>query len=433
MAKNKVGIFADDLTGALDASARFAARGMATFVSVSTQVPIGASELYQVVALNMDSRHHEPRRARELAIRASSSLNSAGFPPLFNKVDSTLRGHPGLEANAVLGTLNGEMILCAPAFPATGRTVIDGHLLVNGIPVDQTDVGRDILNPVPASSVVEILRENTGMDVASVGLTEVRNGPEPLADLISRMADRGEAIAVLDSESDQDLWNIVVAASRSNKQIVLTGSGGLAASLANAYGDDGFSEREREQLAKQPYLVVAGSQREIVRAQAETVRKQAKANVIEVDGDRLLNAIEGAAERERVIGEASRSVRQGRSVVLALVSRTIGPEGGRAALLSVARDRLVAELGAITARVAPVGVNAIVLIGGDTTQGVLKALNATGIVLRDEVLPGVPAGVMHAGALDGAPVVTKAGDFGDEETLLKIFEYLATGRIWRKA
>ena len=432
MAKSKIGIFADDLTGALDASARFAARGMPTFVSATTQIPLGASELYQVVALNMDSRHNEPRQAREAAIRASSSLNSAGFTPLFNKVDSTLRGHPGLEANAVLGTLNGEMIVFAPAFPATGRTVIDGHLLVNGVPVNQTDVGRDVLSPVPASSIVEILRKNTGMDAASVRLSQVRSGPEPLADLFVRIADGGAAIAVLDSESDQDLWTIVVAASRSNKQIVLTGSGGLAASLANAYGDDQTGQRKPERLARQPFLVVAGSQREIVHAQAETVRKQAKANIIEIDGDRLLDAVEGAAERERVIGEASRSIREGRSVVLLLVSRTIGPEGGRAALLSVARDRLVAELGAITARVSQASVNALVLIGGDTAKGILNALNCTGIILRDEAMPGVPAGVMHAGALDGAPVVTKAGDFGDEETLLKIFEYLSTGRTWRE-
>ena len=433
MAKSKVGIFADDLTGALDASARFAARGMPTFVSTTTQVPLGASELYQVVALNMDSRHYEPRQAREAAIRASSSLNSAGFTPLFNKVDSTLRGHPGLEANAVLGALNGEMIVFAPAFPATGRTVVDGHLLVNGVPVDQTDVGRDVLSPVPASSIVEILRQNTGMDVASIRLPQVRSGPERLANLFVRMADGGAAIAVLDSESDQDLWNIVVAASRSNKQIVLTGSGGLAASLANAYGDDKASQREPKRLAGQPFLVVTGSQRDIVHAQAETVRRQANANVIEINGDRLLDAIEGAAERERVIGEATRSTREGRSVILLLVSRTIGPEGGRAALLSVARERLVAELGAITARVSQSSVNALVLIGGDTTKGVLKALNCTGIVLRDEVMPGVPAGVVHAGSLDGAPVVTKAGDFGDEETLLKIFEYLSTGRTWREA
>jgi uncharacterized protein YgbK (DUF1537 family) len=432
VANSKVGIFADDLTGALDASARFAVRGMPTFVSVSTQIPLGASELYEVVALNMDSRHHEPRQAREAAIRASSSLNAAGFTPLFNKVDSTLRGHPGLEANAVLGTLNGEMILFAPAFPAIGRTVVDGHLLVNGIPVDQTDVGRDALNPVPASSIVEILRENTGMEPASIRLSDVRSGPESLADLFIRMADGGSPLAVLDAESDQDLWNIVVAASRSNKQIVLTGSGGLAASLANAYGDDVSGQREQERKAKQPYLVVAGSQREIVRAQAETLRRQAKANVIEIDADRLLDRTEGPAERENVIGDATRSIREGRSVVLMLISRTSRPDGGGAALLSVARDQLVAEIGTITARVSQAPVNALILIGGDTTKGVLKVLNCTGIVLKDEAMPGVPAGVMHAGALDGAPVVTKAGDFGEEETLLKVFEYLSTGRTWRK-
>jgi uncharacterized protein YgbK (DUF1537 family) len=428
MAESTIGIFADDLTGALDACARFPARGLATFVSMSTTIPIGANGAYQVVALNMDSRRHDEGRAREAAIRASSSLKAAGFEPLFNKVDSTLRGHPGLEADAVLGAVKAELMLVAPAFPAQGRTVVDGHLLIRGVPVDQTEVGRDPLNPVPASSVVELMRANTGLEVASIRLDEVRHGPERLAELFERLAAGGGAVAVLDSESDADLWSIVVAASRCNRRLLLTGSGGLAGSLANAYGTEKTKRPRDERQARQPYLVVAGSQREIVRAQLETLRRQARARVVEVDGDRLLNAIEGAAERERVIGVATRSIKEGRSTALLLTSRTVGPGAGRAALLSVARDRLVAELGAITSSVIGTGANALVLLGGDTALGVLRAIDATGIVLRNEPLPGVPAGIIHGGAMDGAPVVTKAGAFGDEETLLHVFDYLAAGK-----
>ena len=428
MADSKVGIFADDLTGALDACARFPARGLATFVSTSTTVPIGARSMYQVVALNMDSRRRDERRAREAAIRASSSLKAAGFEPLFNKVDSTLRGHPGLEADAVLGAVKAELMLVAPAFPAQGRTVVDGHLLISGVPVNQTEVGRDPLNPVPASSVVELMRSNTGLEVASIRLDEVRHGPERLAELFERLAVGGASAAVLDSESDDDLWNIVVGASRCNRRLLLTGSGGLAGSLAKAYGTDEAKKSQVKRLARQPYLVVAGSQREIVRAQLETLRRQARARIVEVNSDRLLDAIEGAAERERAIGVATRSIKEGRSTALLLTSRTVGPGAGRAALLSVARDRLVAELGAITSAVIGAGANALVLVGGDTAFGTLKAINATGIVLQDEPLPGVPAGVIHGGAMDGAPVVTKAGAFGDEETLLHVFDYLATGR-----
>ena len=97
-------------------------------------------------------------------------------------------------------------------------------------------------------------------------------------------------------------------------------------------------------------------------------------------------------------------------------------------LQAVARDRLVAELGAIASSVVGAGARALVLLGGDTALGTLKAINASGIVLQDEPLPGVPAGIVHGGSMDGAPIVTKAGDFGDEETLLHIFDYLASGR-----
>ena len=66
--------------------------------------------------------------------------------------------------------------------------------------------------------------------------------------------------------------------------------------------------------------------------------------------------------------------------------------------------------------------------GSWATPTTLFAIDATGIVLRNEPLPGVPAGIIHGGAMDGAPVVTKAGAFGDEETLLHVFDYLAAGK-----
>lgn len=58
----------------------------------------------------------------------------------------------------------------------------------------------------------------------------------------------------------------------------------------------------------------------------------------------------------------------------------------------------------------------MILTGGDTAKGVCKQLSVSGIQLIQEVEPGIPLG-----RLIGANpllVVTKAGAFGNENSLL---------------
>lgn len=53
------------------------------------------------------------------------------------------------------------------------------------------------------------------------------------------------------------------------------------------------------------------------------------------------------------------------------------------------------------------------LTGGDTAIHCCKALQATGIEVVNEVIPGIPIGRLSGGPFDGLPIVTKAGAFGE--------------------
>ena len=59
-------------------------------------------------------------------------------------------------------------------------------------------------------------------------------------------------------------------------------------------------------------------------------------------------------------------------------------------------------------------VGALVLTGGETARAVLQALQVEGLSLIGELEPGVVASVAQGSSL---PVVTKAGAFGDDNTL----------------
>jgi uncharacterized protein YgbK (DUF1537 family) len=69
----------------------------------------------------------------------------------------------------------------------------------------------------------------------------------------------------------------------------------------------------------------------------------------------------------------------------------------------------------IAARREPIG--GLVLTGGDTARAVLRAMGIAALRVVGEVETGVPI-LVTEGAI-ALPVVTKAGDFGDRETLVR--------------
>jgi uncharacterized protein YgbK (DUF1537 family) len=82
------------------------------------------------------------------------------------------------------------------------------------------------------------------------------------------------------------------------------------------------------------------------------------------------------------------------------------------------RRRRLADL----LRPAAPHIGALFATGGETALALLDALGVHGIRLIEEIEAGVPLGVTR-GALT-VPVVTKAGAFGDAETLARCLSHL---------
>ncbi len=87
---------------------------------------------------------------------------------------------------------------------------------------------------------------------------------------------------------------------------------------------------------------------------------------------------------------------------------------------------LVGEPEALASEVARhESIGGLVLTGGDTARAVLRALGVASLRFAGEVETGVPILVAEG---SGLPVVTKAGDFGDRETLVRCGAALRTGQ-----
>jgi uncharacterized protein YgbK (DUF1537 family) len=431
----RFGIFADDLTGALDAAAPFVARGLSAYASLTADLPVDfALRGTAVASVNMDSRRLSADHAAQRAYAAVSDLVDAGYRPAFNKVDSTLRGHTGLEALVATRAGAGRGFLLSPAFPANGRTVIDRQVYLNGEPVHRTDVGKDPLTPVASSDLAEVLRANCRMEPAHIDLATLRRGLGEVSRLLDLSAKQGSIAVVADAETDGDLAILADVGLLKEPQWLLAGSAGLATAIASRVAPHTAPSGVQDPPSwpvPGPCLIVVGSQHKVASEAANHLARTYGVHLEPLTASRLL--VRGTAMREirRVAGVAARHLKAGKSMVVLLDADGVIErlaEAGSA--ISAARDTLVEGVGLLVSsifeRVRP---GALVIVGGDTSLGVLSRLGAAGIILRAEPLPGVPAGVLDGGDQSGIPVVTKAGAFGDRETLARILRYLQADEV----
>ena len=163
-------VIADDLTGALDTAAPFAAHGWRTCVvpwpggssrtgSPSWQRVAGVSD---VVVIDTASRHVAPREAarRVAAAVAAARRAEAGAARdgrhFYKKIDSTLRGNVAAELAAFRAATAVACLPLAPAFPAQGRTTRDGAVWVDGRPLRQSAAARDALAPAVSGDLARL-------------------------------------------------------------------------------------------------------------------------------------------------------------------------------------------------------------------------------------------------------------------------------------
>jgi D-threonate/D-erythronate kinase len=199
-----LGLVADDLTGAGDASVQFAKRGWYTLLTLEVRLKPDITD-GTVLAVTTDCRALGNKPAETRTADAVTSLMNAGVDRLFLKIDSTMRGSvPGQVAGALAAWRtrypDARAVVC-PAYPAMGRTVESNLLLVQGEPVERTSFGRDPMTPVRTSDMAALLPGSSH-------------------------------IGVVDAATNADLISIAASISAAGPSVIAVGSGGLADALA---------------------------------------------------------------------------------------------------------------------------------------------------------------------------------------------------------
>jgi uncharacterized protein YgbK (DUF1537 family) len=398
-------IAADDLTGAADCAIAFAKHGTAASVGWGDhdgKPDDGAA----VFSYDAASRELSPPAA---AARMQDVLGRflGDGTVFFKKIDSTLRGQPAMEILATVEVLRARtgtaFGIFAPAFPATGRTTRDGRVLIDGTPLEETEIWQR-QHSYPSADLREILA-TAELTSGTLPLAVIRGGAETLRTALAALAGEGKAIAICDAETEDDLHRIAAASLPAAPGTFFIGSAGLAHALAAAAPGAGSEPMPLAKTSKGA-LIVVGSLARASRQAAHHLAETETVRYLPVAPELLLDDTAGRAE----LGlQVVSWLKAGDDVLVEILA-------GDRPDLSIGRS--LADGLAEALKPAVLHMGGLAATGGDTAAALLDRFGVNGIRLVDEIEPGVSLG-LTLGAVT-LPVVTKAGGFGDRDSLIRI-------------
>lgn len=422
-----IAVIADDLTGANATGVKLSKLGFTT-ATIVRGLPL-PKDGYDALCLDTDSRYEKPETAKERVIEALTLIHEKHQPSVYCKrIDSTLRGNIGAEINAMLETLGPETIaVVVPAFPESGRITIGGFLLVEGVPLQDTDVAKDPVSPLKSSKVTEIIASQTTKTVVACGLNELLKGEISLQACIEKKAEEGARIIVVDAVTQEHIDTVAKVITRIDRPVVAVDPGPLTASYAKAAMDQMDTGKK--------ILVTVGSVTSTTGSQLNYFIKKWNVNPIYVKPENLATYSDGwQKEIDKVVTKATNKIKN-ESIILVT---TYHPNQQLLDLKALAKIENVSEealakritdgLAAISREIIKKSEGAVggcFLSGGDVTSSVCAVARAQGIKLIDEVLPLAAYGHFIGGYLHDIPVVTKGGMIGDKKALSDCVRYLS--------
>jgi D-threonate/D-erythronate kinase len=384
MADNRILVLADDLTGALEVGAKFAASGVASQARIAPAFqPRDLQDAAGALVVDTETRHAAASKAARRVYEFADAAYREGFSHVYKKTDSTLRGNIGAELAALCEAFAGAPLLYVPAYPQMGRSVRSGTLHVNGVQVGATSFAGDPFNPVTESHIPTLLRSQCRLPIHSVSVADIA------------VPENG-GIVICDGETDTDVEFAARAFASSSSFRSAAGPAAFAAHLAR------LVDLPRGRPAALPgirtALVVNGSLHNVSRQQVEQAKREGFKS-IESDSIPALGA-----DGDWTIMETG-----------------TGP-GGATLDFAQTMARSVCHF------LSHAPIDALVIFGGDTANAVVQAIGSPPIYPIGEVMEGVPISRVEANRLSpyighrehDLYLVTKAGGFGAPNILTAI-------------
>lgn len=391
-------IIADDYTGANDTGVQLKRRGLPVDV-----IPYPVSGLTDSECLVVDTETRnipEDEAALRLSELTEKLFKEKVPEVVYKKVDSTLRGNINAEIRTLAKGF--DAVLFAPAFPQINRTTRHGIHYLDGVPLLQTEMARDPISPIKSDRLEDYL-------IGSKPKIKGINAPQ----LDSLVFEKGVSYYA-DASSQEDLEKLTKKALQSKLRILWVGSAGLANAIFEIL------------IPANPILAVVGSLSEVAAKQIDAL-EQTGVQIVSVpssdlikgqSSETMLEKILSALKKERVACLTGARSREEYDETI-LRGREQGLSKGEInSRVQQALSNLVFQI------MARQTLGGIFLTGGDTAIATFRALGAEGSRILGESEPGFILSRLIGGSFEGLPIITKAGAFGHETSIVKAIKKL---------
>ncbi|RYD28359.1 MAG: four-carbon acid sugar kinase family protein [Lysobacteraceae bacterium] len=412
-----LGCIADDLTGASDLANELVGKSLRTVQTIGVPASGPAPDVDAIV-ISLKSRSVDPTLAIEQSVSALRWLRKAGCDRFYFKYcstfDSTARGNIGPVLEALAKELATSAVVVCPAFPATGRTVYQGHLFVGDRLLNESGMQNHPLTPMTDADLVRVLQGQMAGRVSL--LPHPCLADDQIGEHMAILADAGATAVIADAINDVDLGRLGAYCATVPFS---SGGSGLGAGIAQAIaGPDRPRASAVLPAATGGRAIVAGSCSLATQRQVAIARDRYPS---------LRVSLDDGASAAAIVTRGRKWIDEQLTDTPILIYSTAAPE-------EVARQRnlwsddasavLEHVLSELTAHLINRGVSALVVAGGETSGAVMQRSGCRQLAIGPEIDPGVPwtIGLRPDGST--LLLALKSGNFGSDDFMVKAWNYL---------
>lgn len=415
----KLGIIADDFTGALLIASELEAAGRHAPVFLAPAA-IPARAAGDVIILGTRLRVAPQDEARAGLTAAIAALSHAGCSRIAYKAcasfDSTETGNIGLAAEMLSEHHNGAPVLMSAGYPKFDCTVHHGHLFYRARLVSESVKRLDPLTPMHDPDLVRFLSHQTASAVRLLPHRALVQGAGPARAAWQALLAQGARHVLADTSDDRDAE--ITAELAVAGETVLVASDPAIIALALALSDARAAEARPAPAPQGMGAVLVGSVGPT--ASAQVAAFAARHPMILVDLLSPGSAAEVAAQAlARVKGHEG-------PVGFATTTDAEGVQRCQEALGQTGAARRAEDiLAALAVALRDAGVRRLVVSGGETSGAVVAALGIT----RLRALPAGPlgAGFCQAESPVRMSLFLKSGKLGSDDVLLRALDEMQAG------
>lgn len=428
---NLIGIIADDLTGANETALQFHLRGSNTQILLDYEAYLQNIKNAQTWAISTETRNLEPNTAYNKVKAATKTLTEKlNLEFFYKKIDSTLRGNIAAETLAMLEVLKWDAAIIIPAFPSEGRITVGGYHMIKGVPIERTEVARDVHSPIFESHIPTLLKSQLDEErkevVGLIELSTVMNGAGPILFKINELIEQGKKLIITDAVSITDIEQIVLAINKSDYNILPTGSAACAQVLGNIWLPEMKNQHIQKTIPELPKLIISGSATQVTENQIKKLSDSDEfENTYFINLD-LKTVIEDVKDElvTRVVNNLGQS-----NIVIVNTSYLIKDFDGfsdECLEAGLTKSKLASKitdfLAELTNKVVSKRDVILITLGGETSYKCCAAIDSLQLQLIDEVAPSIALSLDHKAQW----IVAKSGNSGTSNTLIDILNYFET-------